>query len=63
MKFKINNKGQNQEKLAEENFPKIPKVSQPLAPLLSKNVQKEIDAVLAGKKPLASILELYYKPK
>jgi hypothetical protein len=51
------------DKKLEENFPKIPKVSQPLAPLLSKNVQKEIDAVLAGKKPLASILELYYKPK
>lgn len=50
------------QKLAE-NFPKIPTVHQPLASLITPKVQKEIDAVLSGRKPLASILQLYYTPK
>ncbi|MEZ4817129.1 MAG: SET domain-containing protein [Flavobacteriaceae bacterium] len=51
------------DKKLAENFPKIPTVTQPLAPLLSNKVQKQIDEVLSGKKPLASILELYYQSK
>ncbi len=50
------------DKQLEENFPKIPKVVQPLMPLLPKATSKEIQSVLSGKKPLASIFELYYNP-
>lgn len=50
------------DKQLEVNFPFIPKVPQPLMPFLSKSTQKEIQAVLSGKRPLASILELYYNP-
>jgi len=50
------------DKQLEANFPKIPNVPQPLMPLLSKRTVKEINDVLSGKKPLASILELYYNP-
>lgn len=50
------------DRLLSENFNKIPAVAQPLAPLLSIKVNKEIQAVLNGEKALASILELYYKP-
>ncbi len=49
------------DRLLGENFHKISTVAQPLAPLLSSKVNKEIQAVMAGKKKLASILELYYK--
>ncbi|MAP54757.1 SET domain-containing protein [Altibacter sp.] len=41
-------------------FPKINQLDQPLAHLLQPATQKEIDAVLTGKKKLASILEIYY---
>lgn len=51
------------DKQIAQNFSKIPTVNQPLAPLLSNKVKKEIDAVLYSKKPLASILQLYYEPK
>ncbi|MAO07821.1 MAG: SET domain-containing protein-lysine N-methyltransferase [Alteromonas sp.] len=50
------------DKKLADHFPKIPNVPQPLAPLLSAKTQKEIQKVLDGKKPLASILELYYNP-
>jgi len=51
------------DKQLETNFTKIPKVAQPLMPLLSKETSKEIELVLSGRKPLASILELYYDPE
>ncbi len=51
------------DKLLAANFPKIATVSQPLAPLLTAKMKIEMDKVLKGEKPLASILELYYKSK
>lgn len=51
------------DKILAANFPKIPSVPQPLAPLLTSKMKKEIDKVLNGEKPLASILELQYKSK
>ncbi|NND62757.1 MAG: SET domain-containing protein [Flavobacteriaceae bacterium] len=51
------------DKQLKANFSKIPTVDQPLSSLISKKVQAEIDEVLADRKPLASILELYYKSK
>ncbi|MCW8981823.1 MULTISPECIES: SET domain-containing protein [Altibacter] len=41
-------------------FPKINKLEQPLGHLLQPATQKEIDAVIAGEKELASILEIYF---
>ncbi|MCT8340076.1 SET domain-containing protein [Flavobacteriaceae bacterium TK19130] len=41
-------------------FPKLNEVEQPLRSLLSKAMEKEIEAVLQGKKQLASILENYF---
>ncbi|HPF11637.1 MAG TPA: SET domain-containing protein [Flavobacteriaceae bacterium] len=49
------------DKQLANSFPKIAEVAQPLTPLLSEKTKKEIDLVLSGKKPLASILELYYR--
>lgn len=51
------------DKQLKTNFPKISKVPQPLFQLLSKETSMEIGKVLHGKKPLASILELYYNPE
>lgn len=45
------------------NFPKIQKVPQPLEPLLTSKMKREIQQVLDGEKQLASILELYYQGK
>ncbi|PKA83706.1 hypothetical protein ATE92_1872 [Ulvibacter sp. MAR_2010_11] len=44
-------------------FPKIRELNQPLANILTEATQKQIDAVLSGAKPLASILEIYYPKK
>jgi uncharacterized protein len=44
-------------------FPKINKVQQPLQDILPPKTQQEIDFVLSGKKPLASILMNYYQEK
>jgi hypothetical protein len=42
-------------------FPKIKQVNQPLHHILSKKVQCQIEDVLNGKAPLASILYNYYQ--
>jgi len=44
-------------------FPEINKVQQPLQDILPPKTQQEIDFVLSGKKPLASILMNYYQEK
>lgn len=51
------------DKQLEVNFPKLSRVAQPLFPLLSKETTEEIEQVLQGRKPLRSILELYYDPE
>jgi len=44
-------------------FPKINSVTQPLISLLSAEIKEEISAILAGKKQMASIKNLYFDPK
>ena len=44
-------------------FPKINSLSQPLKPLITGDILKTIDNVIAGNQELASIKALYYNPK
>ncbi len=50
------------DKKIAEAFPKIQEVAQPLSAIIPPKIHKEIDWVLSGKKPLASIKDLYYDP-
>ncbi len=44
----------------ENAFGRIQDVEQPLKPLLSSEIKKKVEAVLQGKTPMDSILNLYY---
>ncbi len=44
----------------EETFRFIPGVNQPLMPLVSPSIQQKLNLILEGRKPLDSLLNLYY---
>lgn len=51
------------DKLLLQNFPKIITVEQPLKTLLKAKLWEEVEAILAGKREMESILKNYYSGK